>query len=120
MEQNPKRQKTSETKLVLIDEDMWAESHKGPVTVNVLCPNLANSDTLNGQSLSITMDSVFQKVKNLKEYLAKELNIGINKIKLSRSEVGPLTDALSLAHYNIDSETQIQLLMKGRGGKKKS
>jgi hypothetical protein len=95
-------------------------THRGPVTVNVLCPNVANNDALNGQNVPIIVESSLQKIKVLKEYLANELNIGINKIKLSRSEVGPLTDAFSLAHYNIDSETQIQLLIKGRGGKKKS
>ena len=113
-----KRQKTSDS-IVLVPEDEFAASHNGALDVHIACPNVANNSSLNGQVVVIKMDDIMDKVQKLKEKLASELNLGVNKIRLNRERVGMLLDAMSLAHYNIDSETSIQLNLKGRGGKKK-
>jgi hypothetical protein len=74
---------------------------------------------LNGQAVEITMNSIHERIQALKENVGAELKIGVNKIRLGRQKIGLLMDAMTLAHYNIDSETEIQLTLKGRGGKKK-
>lgn len=117
-EQEAKRQKLG-TSIVLIPEDEFAASHHGPVLVRVICPDVPNNDALNGQVLEVTMKSIHERIQGLKENLAAELKIGVNKIRLGRQKIGLLMDAMTLAHYNIDSETEVQLTLKGRGGKKK-
>ena len=117
-EQEAKRQKLG-TSVVLVPEDEFAASHHGTVLVRVVCPDVPNNKALNGQVVEITMNSIHERIQALKENLGAELKIGVNKIRLSRQKIGLLMDAMTLAHYNIDSETEVQLTLKGRGGKKK-
>lgn len=118
-EQKSKRQKTSGT-LVLMDEDEFAEAHEGPITVHVQCPEDDKNDHLNGQVLQVELDSVREQVQTLGNKIAEVLGIGQNKFKLQRQDIGPLKDAFSLAHYNIDSTMQVLLKMKARGGRRKN
>lgn len=108
----------SET-MVLADEEEWADSHEGPIEVNILCSDVPGNDILNGQTISIVVDSIRDKIQDLKSRTAKELNIPPNKIRLARQSIGFLSDARSLAHYNIDSNCQVHLSLKGRGGIKR-
>ena len=105
--------------VVLVDEDEWVRSHEGQIKVNILCPDVPGNDVLNGQAFFIEVTSVRNKVQDLKSSAANELNIPANKIRLARHGIGFLSDARSLAHYNIDSGTQVQLSLKGRGGVKR-
>ena len=105
--------------VVLVDEDEWVRSHEGQIKVNILCPDVPGNDVLNGQAFFIEVTSVRNKVQDLKSSAANELNIPANKIRLARYGIGFLSDARSLAHYNIDSGTQVQLSLKGRGGVKR-
>lgn len=105
--------------VVLVDEDDWASSHDGSLTVNIVCPDISGNDILNGQTISIEMTSIKSKTQELKSGVANELGMAPNKIRLAREGVGFLSDARSLAHYNIDSNTLIQLSLKGRGGVKR-
>lgn len=120
-EQAPKRQRVSKPdKLVLMPEADFLSTHPGPEKVKVQCPDVEANENLNGQMLEIEVQSLQETVLNLKEHLVSLLGgMAINKQRLSREGVGILVDALSLAHYNVDSEVILQLSLKGRGGKKR-
>jgi splicing factor 3A subunit 1 len=121
VEQSPKRQRVSKpAKLVLTPEADFLSNHPGPVIVRVQCPDIEGNDSLNGQVLEVEVQSLQETVHDLKEHLVPLIGgAAINKQRLSREGVGILVDALSLAHYNVDSEVLLQLSLKGRGGKKR-
>lgn len=55
----------------------------------------------------------------LQDRLADVLGVPANKQRISREGLGFLRDELSLAHYNVTPEVQLQLGVKERGGRKK-
>jgi len=57
-------------------------------------------------------------VGELKERLSGVIDVAPNKLKLNREGVGFLTDALSLAHYNVGPDTTLVLATKERARKK--
>lgn len=120
-EQAPKRQRVSKPeKLVLTPEADFLSTHPGLGIVKVQCPDIEGNDSLNGQVLEVEVQSLQETVHDLKEHLVPLIGgAAINKQRLSREGVGILVDALSLAHYNVDSEVLLQLSLKGRGGKKR-
>lgn len=106
-------------KIVLVAEDAWTDLHEGQITVNIMCPDVSGNDILNGQTICVQIDSIKNQVQELKTRAAHQLGLATNKLRLAREGIGFLADARSLAHYNIDSDTHIQLSLKGRGGIKR-
>lgn len=53
------------------------------------------------------------------ERLAEVLNVPANRQRISHEGLGFLHDELSLAHYNVSPDVQLQLGVKERGGRKK-
>lgn len=73
-----------------------------------------------GKSTQVSLSLlVSESVKTLKDKLQEETKIAANKQNLKVEGLGFLKDKDTLAQYNIESDTTIQLTMKERGGRKK-
>lgn len=105
--------------VILVPEEDYAAAHPGEVEITVQCRDTPGNKALNGQQLTIKVPSLTESVQALKELVASEVGLPANKLRLSREGVGFLTDALSLAHYNVGPEVCLQLTLKERGGRKK-
>lgn len=70
-----------------------------------------------GQTLELTVLSLSESIKSLKERIAGEVQLPANKQKLS-SQAGFLKDNLSLAYYNIGPGDILTLGLKERGGRR--
>lgn len=90
-----------------------------PLQVHVLCAEAEGYDKLNGQLLAVEVASLADTVGSLKERLADVVGVPANRQRISREGVGFLLDELSLAHYNVSPDVQLQLGVKERGGRKK-
>ena len=55
----------------------------------------------------------------LQERLGEVVGVAHNRLRLSTDALGFLRDELSLAHYNLSPDVQLQLGVKERGGRKK-
>ena len=87
--------------------------------VLILCPNLDDSDMLNGQMLEVEVGSLTDSIGELKSRLADVVGIAANKQKLTREPIGVMRDEQSLAFYNVSPDVQLQLGISKRGGKRK-
>ncbi len=87
--------------------------------VHVLCAEVEGYDNLRGQLLAVEVSSLRDTIGSLKERLADVLDVAANKQRISREGLGFLRDELSLAHYNVSPDVQLQLGVKERGGRKK-
>lgn len=95
------------------------EQHPGQSKVHVLCAEVEGYDNLKGQLLAVEVGSLRDTIGSLKDRLADVLGVPANKQRISREGLGFLRDELSLAHYNVTPEVQLQLGVKERGGRKK-
>lgn len=114
-EPEPKRQKLDE--VALLPEDQFLAQHPGAVRISVSVPVVEGEANLNGQTLELTVLSLSETIKSLKERIAGEVQLAANKQKLS-GQVGFLKDHLSLAHYNIGPGDTLTLGLKERGGRR--
>lgn len=105
--------------LVLIPEAEFIAEHPGEATVQVQCPVVEGNACLMGQVLPVQVPSLSETVGGLKEKIGAATGVAVNKVRLSRDGVGILVDGLSLGHYNVGPEVQLQLSLKERGGRKK-
>lgn len=93
--------------------------HQMCMQVLILCPNLDDSDMVNGQMLEVEVGSLTDSIGELKSRLADVVGIGANKQKLTREPIGVMQDQQSLAFYNVAPDVQLQLGISKRGGKRK-
>ncbi|XP_055868516.1 splicing factor 3A subunit 1-like [Biomphalaria glabrata] len=111
-----KKQKTEEN---LIPEDVFLQTHKGNVKVQVMVPNIADKPELNlkGQKLEFTLP-ITDSVSVLKVKLHETLGLAAGKQKLQYEGMF-IKDSNSLAFYNFLNGATVQLQLKERGGRKK-
>lgn len=114
-EPEPKRQKLDE--IPLLPEDQFLAQHPGAVRISISVPIVEGEAHLKGQTLELTVLSLSESIKSLKEKIAGEVQLAANKQKLS-SQAGFLRDNLSLAHYNIGPGDTLTLGLKERGGRR--
>jgi len=88
-----------------------------PFTVSIPLVENSNNWLLNGQTLPVAIE-LHQTVAKLKELIVAEINIPQSKIRL-QFEGSFLRDSATLAFYNINPKSTINVMMKERGGKKK-
>lgn len=86
--------------------------------VLVLCQNLPDYEMLNGQLLEVEVASLQDTVGEFKSRLAEVVGLAANRQKIERPGVF-MKDDMSLAHYNVSPDIQLQLGVKERGGRKK-
>lgn len=92
----------------------------GASSVRVQCPEVDGNEKLIGQMLEVKVASLSDTVGEFKERLSTVLGLAANKMKLARDGVGFLRDEFSLAHYNVDPNTVLQLGTKERARGKKN
>lgn len=109
----------------LIPEEDYLANHSGPVSIRIQVQESADKGTwkLNGQTLNINLD-ITESVTKLKELLQVELDMPLNKMNLKLmtakdpDAMGFLRDQNTLAYYNINNASILQLTKKDRGRKK--
>jgi splicing factor 3A subunit 1 len=102
----------------LIPEDIFLQSHKGPVSIQVQCPTVTDKEwKLGGQMLSITI-GLTDTIQKLKQRVQEETDMPPAKQKISHDGVF-FKDNNSVAYYNLVSGATIHLQVKERGGRKK-
>lgn len=103
----------------LIPEDVFMQSHKGPVSIQVQCPTVTDKPEwkLNGQLVTITiaLDDTIQK---LKQKVQGETDMPPAKQKISHDGIF-FKDSNTVAYYNLVSGATVHLQVKERGGRKK-
>nr|KAG5685972.1 hypothetical protein BaRGS_017411 [Batillaria attramentaria] len=111
-----KKQKTEDN---LIPEDVFLQKNKGPVTLKVAVPNVADKPewNLNGQTLDFTLP-LTDTISVLKAKLNEMLTMPAGKQKLQYEGIF-VKDSNTLAFYNMANGATVQLQMKERGGRKK-
>lgn len=90
---------------------------QGAVRISISVPVVEGEAHLNGQTLELTVLSLSETIKSLKEKIAGEVQLAANKQKLS-SQAHFLKDNLSLAYYNIGPGDTLTLGLKERGGRR--
>jgi len=123
LEQAAKKPKLDE--FGLIPEEEYLANNSGPVSLRVQVQESADKGTwkLNGQTLNINLD-IGETVLKLKEKLQAELEMPPNKMNLKLvtakdpDSLGFLRDQNTLAYYNINNVSILQLTKKERGRKK--
>lgn len=103
----------------LIPEDIFMQSHKSPVTIQVQCPTVTDKPEwkLSGQMLSITI-ALPDTIQKLKQRVQEETDMPPAKQKISHDGVF-FKDNNTVAYYNLVSGSTIHLQVKERGGRKK-
>ncbi|XP_059145516.1 splicing factor 3A subunit 1-like [Physella acuta] len=111
-----KKQKTEEN---LIPEDVFLQTHKGNVKIQVIVPTVQDKPewNLKGQKLEFNLP-LTDSVSVLKAKLNEALGIPAGKQKL-QFEGMFIKDSNSLAFYNFLNGAAVQLQLKERGGRKK-
>lgn len=111
-----KRQKTEDS---LIPEEEYLRSHKNPILVKVMVPNVPDKSewNLNGQVLNFTLP-LTDSVSVIKAKLNEALNMPAGKQKLQYEGIF-VKDSNTLAYYNLPHGAVINLQLKERGGRKK-
>jgi splicing factor 3A subunit 1 len=109
----------------LIPEEDYLANNSGPVSIRVQVQESADKGTwkLNGQTLNVNLD-VSETINKLKEKLQAEIEMPPNKMNLKLltakdpDSLGFLRDQNTLAYYNINNVSILQLTKKERGRKK--
>ncbi|CAI5727485.1 unnamed protein product [Hyaloperonospora brassicae] len=117
LEPGAKRQRTGGSSL--LPEKEFASRHPGIVRLVVKVPNDPDNAQwkLGGQTLTIELD-VKDSMRTLKEKLMTELQgMPVNKQQLKFS-LGFVKDAFSCAHYNFVNDTELELSVRQRGGRR--
>lgn len=111
--------KKSRTEDHLIEENVFMQRHKGPVTIQVQCPNLTEKSEwkLNGQTIAMQLQ-LTDSVAVMKGKLQAETGMPPAKQKIFYEGMF-FKDSNSVAYYNLLSGATVQLQLKERGGRKK-
>lgn len=118
-EQDEPPNKKSRTEDHLIEENVFMQRHKGPVTIQVQCPNLTEKSEwkLNGQIIAMQLQ-LTDAVSVLKGKLQSETGMPPAKQKIFYEGMF-FKDSNSVAYYNLLSGATVHLQLKERGGRKK-
>ena len=119
----PKKQKLDDGGL--IPEDEYLASNRGPVSIRVHVQESEEKGTwkLNGQTINLSLE-ISETVGKLKDLLQPDLDMPPNKMNLKLitakdpDSLGYLRDQNTLAYYNINNVSILQLTKKERGRKK--
>lgn len=117
-ENDMKRQRLDEES-GLMPEEEFLSIHSGVITVLVQIPDMHDKmPKFTGQTLEISLD-LTSTVALLKNELQTHLDIPISrqKLKLISSQLF-LKDTNTLAYYNLTDQTELQLGLRERGGRK--
>ncbi|XP_055551793.1 splicing factor 3A subunit 1 [Wyeomyia smithii] len=111
--------KKSRTEDHLIEENVFMQRHKGPVTVQVQCPNLAEKSEwkLSGQTIAMQLQ-LTDSVAVMKSKLQAETGMPPAKQKIFYEGMF-FKDSNTVAYYNLLSGATVHLQLKERGGRKK-
>lgn len=111
--------KKSRTEDHLIEENVFMQRHKGPVTIQIQCPNMTDKSDwkLNGQTIAMTLQ-LTDSVSMLKSKLQGETGMPPAKQKIFYEGMF-FKDNNSVAYYNLLSGATVHLQLKERGGRKK-
>lgn len=111
--------KKSRTEDHLIEEGVFLQRHKGPVTIQVQCPTLAEKSEwkLNGQIVAMQLQ-LTDAVSVLKGKLQAETGMPPAKQKIFYEGMF-FKDSNTVAYYNLLSGATVHLQLKERGGRKK-
>ncbi|XP_029711856.1 splicing factor 3A subunit 1 [Aedes albopictus] len=111
--------KKSRTEDHLIEESVFLQRHKGPVTIQVQCPNLTEKSEwrLSGQTISMQLQ-LTDAVSVLKGKLQAETGMPPAKQKIFYEGMF-FKDSNTVAYYNLLSGATVHLQLKERGGRKK-
>lgn len=103
----------------LIPEDVFMQTHKGPVSIQVQCPNVSDKPEwkLSGQLVTITI-AIDDTIQKLKQKVQGETDMPPAKQKISHDGIF-FKDSNSVAYYNLVSGSTVHLQVKERGGRKK-
>ncbi|XP_058442939.1 splicing factor 3A subunit 1 [Malaya genurostris] len=103
----------------LIEENVFMQRHKGPVTIQVQCPNLSEKSEwkLCGQTISIQLQ-LTDSVSTMKGKLQAETGMPPAKQKIFYEGMF-FKDSNTVAYYNLLSGATVVLQLKERGGRKK-
>lgn len=107
-EPEPKRHRV-DASTRLIPEDHFLAQHPGPGRIVVSVPN-ADEGNLKGQLLVILIGSLSETIGSLKEKIAGEVELPLNKFKLTW-RAAFLMDNMSLAQYNIGAGETVALVV---------
>lgn len=118
-ESEPKRQKTLEE--ILIPAAEFTLAHPGPLTLNIQLPDAASSDrpewNFDGKIIQLKCTPQ-ESINELKIKIQNATKIPVARQKLFAPNLPPLKNQLSVAYYNLLSETCLALHLKERGGRK--
>ncbi|XP_055618308.1 splicing factor 3A subunit 1 [Toxorhynchites rutilus septentrionalis] len=111
--------KKSRTEDHLIEENVFMQRHKGPVTIQVQCPSLTEKSEwkLNGQTISMQLQ-LTEAVSAMKAKLQAETGMPPAKQKIFYEGMF-FKDSNTVAYYNLLSGATVHLQLKERGGRKK-
>ncbi|XP_055599829.1 splicing factor 3A subunit 1 [Uranotaenia lowii] len=111
--------KKSRTEDHLIEESVFVQRHKGPVTVQIQCPNLAEKSEwkLNGQTIAMQLQ-LSDTISVMKSKLHAETGMPPAKQKMFYEGMF-FKDSNTVAYYNLLSGATVHLQVKERGGRKK-
>ncbi|XP_058813411.1 splicing factor 3A subunit 1 [Topomyia yanbarensis] len=111
--------KKSRTEDHLIEENVFMQRHKGPVTIQVQCPNLSEKSEwkLSGQTISMQLQ-LTETVSTMKGKLQTETGMPPAKQKIFYEGMF-FKDSNTIAYYNLLSGATVHLQLKERGGRKK-
>ncbi|XP_039430032.1 splicing factor 3A subunit 1 [Culex pipiens pallens] len=103
----------------LIEESVFMQRHKGPVTIQVQCPNLTEKSEwkLSGQTISMQLQ-LTDSVTVMKGKLQAETGMPPAKQKIFYEGMF-FKDSNTVAYYNLLSGATVHLQLKERGGRKK-
>lgn len=103
----------------LIPEEDYLRLHSGSVSFKVYCPNVPDKPewTLTGQILTISLP-ITDHVSVIKARITTLIGMPVGKQKLQLDNLF-IKDSNTLAFYNFDSDSVVQLFIKERGGRKK-
>ena len=103
-----------------MSENDFAVLHSGPVRVLVVAPNEPSLSqwNLKGQTVSVEV-GVKSTIREVKQKVVEELGgIPPSKFQLKAAVVGFVKDSLTLAHYNFENGTILELQLRQRGKKR--
>lgn len=97
-------------------EGVWLQRVQGNITVNVQTPQ-SDEWKLEMKTVPVSLD-VASPVNALKSLIQEQTGVPVSKLKLSYEGVF-LKDNLTLAYYNMNNGSNVQIQLKERGGRKK-
>ena len=120
LENESKKQKSLED--VLIPAAQFISMHPDPLTLNIQLPDAASSSdkpewNFNGKIIQLKCTPQ-ESINELKIKIQNITKIPVARQKLFAPNLPPLKNQMSIAYYNLLSDTCLALHLKERGGRK--